>query len=302
MKRLLILLIMALMLTGCQRPDLSTVKCSQELFKGGFSYEEVPEYSGEPYAELNGGVPYFTKDEITGQAFERYSKRDDLGRCHEAVACISRELMPDTERGSIGMVKPAGWHTVKYDCIDGRYLYNRCHLIGYQLTGENANEDNLITGTRYLNMTGMLPFEDDTAEYVKETGNHVMYRVTPVYVGDELLARGLIMEGLSVEDDGLMFCVFCYNVQPGIGIDYRTGDSWLAEDKQAGTPEDEQTDRQGNDGQVSYRYIANINTGKFHKPDCPSVTSMKEENKDYLESLEDARKMGYEPCGRCHPE
>ena len=181
--------------------------------------ESIPEYSGKAYVAINGNEPYFTQAEITDEAYEMYSELDALGRCGVTCASVGPELMPTEDRGDIGSVKPTGWHTVKYDCVDGKYLYNRCHLIGYQLTGENANERNLITGTRYLNIEGMLPFENMVADYVEETGNHVMYRVTPVYEGDDLVARGVLMEGYSVEDegDGILYCVFAYNVQPDSG-------------------------------------------------------------------------------------
>lgn len=193
-----------------------------------FASETIPEYSGNPYVELNGNLPYFTDEELSTTAFELYSELDSLGRCGAAYANVCKEIMPTEERGSIGMVKPAGWHTVKYDCIADRYLYNRCHLIGYQLAGENANEKNLITGTRYLNVDGMLPFENEVADYVNDTDNHVLYRVTPVFSGDNLLASGVIIEAKSVEDNGagVQFNVYCYNVQPGISIDYIDGQSW----------------------------------------------------------------------------
>lgn len=193
-----------------------------------FANEVIPEYSGNPYVELNGNVPYFTDEELSTTAFELYSELDSLGRCGACYANICKEIMPTEERGSIGMVKPTGWHTVKYDCITDRYLYNRCHLIGYQLAGENANEKNLITGTRYLNVDGMLPFENEVADYVDETDNHVLYRVTPVFSDDNLVASGVIIEAKSVEDKGagLQFNVYCYNVQPGISIDYIDGQSW----------------------------------------------------------------------------
>lgn len=193
-----------------------------------FANEAIPEYSGNPYVELNGNVPYFTDEELSTTAFELYSELDSLGRCGACYANICKEIMPTEERGSIGMVKPTGWHTVKYDCITDRYLYNRCHLIGYQLAGENANEKNLITGTRYLNVDGMLPFENEVADYVDETDNHVLYRVTPVFSDDNLVASGVIIEAKSVEDKGagVQFNVYCYNVQPGISIDYIDGQSW----------------------------------------------------------------------------
>lgn len=193
-----------------------------------FANEAIPEYSGNPYVELNGNVPYFTDEELSTTAFELYGELDSLGRCGACYANICKEIMPTEERGSIGMVKPTGWHTVKYDCITDRYLYNRCHLIGYQLAGENANEKNLITGTRYLNVDGMLPFENEVADYVDETDNHVLYRVTPVFSDDNLVASGVIIEAKSVEDKGagVQFNVYCYNVQPGISIDYIDGQSW----------------------------------------------------------------------------
>lgn len=195
-----------------------------------FSLSMVPEYGKKPYAVINGNVPYFTEDEITDVSFERYSELDSLGRCGAAFASVGSDLMPEEERGEIGAVRPSGWQTVKYDIVDGKYLYNRCHLIGYQLTGENANPKNLITGTRYLNINGMLDFENMTGDYIRWSGNHVMYRVTPYYSGDELVARGVLMEARSVEDNGkgICFCVWCYNVQPGVSIDYATGKSTLA--------------------------------------------------------------------------
>ena len=190
------------------------------------SLAQIPKYSGSPYVELDGNVPEFSDEKKNGPAYEFYSELDSLERCGYAEAKITTELMPTQERGAIGMVKPTGWHTVKYDNVDGRYLYNRCHLIGYQLTGENANRKNLITGTRYLNVTGMLPFENEVADYVRNTGNPCMYRVTPVFEGDDLVAKGVEMEAESVKDSEISFHVFVYNVQPGIGIDYSTGNSW----------------------------------------------------------------------------
>lgn len=187
----------------------------------------IPEFSGNPYVEINANIPFFEENELTDKSFERYSELDSLGRCGVTEASIGKDLMPTEERGSIGQVKPSGWQTVKYDHVDGKYLYNRCHLIGFQLSGENANVQNLITGTRYMNTEGMLPFENMVADYVKETGNHVMYRVTPIFEGDELVARGVLMEAKSVEDggEGIEFCVYVYNNQPGVEIDYLTGKS-----------------------------------------------------------------------------
>lgn len=192
------------------------------------SMEEIPDYSGEPYVVLNDNWPEFGAEDLTLEAFENYSELDDLGRCGTAFANICLEIMPTEPRGDIGQVKPSGWQTVKYDCVDGKYLYNRCHLIGYQLAGENANEKNLITGTRYMNVMGMLPFENMVDSYVEETANHVLYRVTPVFEGKNLVASGVRLEAFSVEDEGegLSFNVFVYNVQPGVVIDYATGESW----------------------------------------------------------------------------
>lgn len=191
------------------------------------SIEELPDYSGDPYVVLNDNWPEFDAEDLTVEPFETYSRLDYLGRCGTAYANICLEIMPTEPRGDIGQVKPSGWQTVKYDCVDGKYLYNRCHLIGYQLAGENANERNLITGTRYMNVEGMLPFENMVAGYVEETGNHVLYRVTPVFEGTNLLASGVKLEAFSVEDEGegICFNVYVYNVQPGITIDYATGES-----------------------------------------------------------------------------
>lgn len=189
----------------------------------------LPEYSDSPYVIVNNNEPFFTENDMTAHSFEYYGELDELGRCTVAYASVGKDLMPTEKRGSIGSVKPTGWHTVKYDIVDGKYLYNRCHLIGYQLTAENANKNNLITGTRYLNVDGMLLFENMVADYIKETNNHVLYRVTPIFTGDNLLADGVLMEAESVEDngEGISYNVFCYNVQPGVKIDYVTGDSSL---------------------------------------------------------------------------
>ena len=195
--------------------------------EGAESIEEIPEFSDVAYVAVNGNVPFFLPEEITDESFEYYSELDDLGRCGVTMACIGTDIMPTEDRGEIGSVKPTGWHSVKYDCVEGKYLYNRCHLIGFQLAGENANKKNLITGTRYLNIEGMLPFENLVADYVQETKNHVMYRVTPLFDGDNLVSHGVLMEGYSVEDEGegVQFCVYAYNVQPGVIIDYTTGES-----------------------------------------------------------------------------
>lgn len=194
----------------------------------------VSEYASEPYVYINDNIPYFYESELTTEAFEIYSELDDLGRCGTAYANICSEIMPTEERSSIGSVKPTGWVQNKYEILKDSdntagYLYNRCHLIAYSLAGENANSQNLITGTRYMNVEGMEPFEMQVLNYVRATGNHVLYRVTPIFEGENLLASGVLMEAYSVEDlgEGICFCVYCYNVQPGIKIDYSTGENQL---------------------------------------------------------------------------
>lgn len=228
----LIALILALGLafTSCEiiLPELPTVNDHIP----SASLDSIPEFDGEtPYVIINENVPFFTEEEIVSESYEKYGELDGLGRCTVCIACIGIDLMPTEERGSIGSVKPSGWQTIKYDFVSGKYLYNRCHLIGYQLTGENANKQNLITGTRFLNIEGMLPFEDMIADYIKETENHVMLRVTPIFEGDNLVASGVLMEAWSVEDegDGISFNVYAYNSQPGVVIDYATGDSYAEE-------------------------------------------------------------------------
>ena len=195
------------------------------------SPQDVPAFSGMPYVILSDNQPLFDEDDITAVSYEYYSELDSLGRCGYTMACIGKDIMPTEGRESISQVKPTGWKQKKYDFVDGGNLYNRCHLIGFQLTGENANERNLITGTRYMNTEGMLPFENMVADYIKETGNHVLYRVTPIFQGDELVARGVQMEAYSVEDsgEGICFHVYVYNNQPGVTIDYATGHNWLEE-------------------------------------------------------------------------
>lgn len=190
-----------------------------------FDLTNIPAFSNTPYVAVNGNVPYFTQEDMTTDSYETYAPLDALGRCGVVMSCIGQDLMPTEERGSIGQVKPSGWQTVKYDFVNGKYLYNRCHLIGFQLTGENSNTCNLITGTRYMNVEGMLPFENMVADYIKETNNHVLYRVTPVFQDEELVARGVLIEAKSVEDngDGILLCVYVYNNQPGVEIDYLTG-------------------------------------------------------------------------------
>lgn len=255
----------------------------------------------EIYNTNNYDVPEFTESEITTVSFESYSELDDLGRCGTATACIGLDLMPTEERGAIGQVKPSGWQISKYDFIDGKYLYNRCHLIGYQLSGENANERNLITGTRYMNAEGMLPLENEVADYVKETGNHVMYRVTPVFEGDNLVASGVRMEAYSVEDDGKGVCfnVFVANVQPGVVIDYSDGSNWEENDDK---PESKQSENKKETGENAENLVLNTNTKKYHRPDCVSVKEIKESNKEtYNGTKQWLSDNGYSPCGVCKP-
>lgn len=256
-------------------------------------------YDGKPYVVINDNDPDFTDADMTTTSFESYGELDGLGRCTTAFANIGKDLMPAEKRGPIGEVKPTGWQTAKYDNVDGKYLYNRCHLIGYQLTGENANEKNLITGTRYLNVDGMLPFENMVADYIKETNNHVLYRVTPVFSGDNLVASGVQMEAESVEDngDGILFNVYCFNAQPGIAIDYATGDSHQ-DDSIVAAASKSTTAAEAN----VQTYVLNTNTKKFHKESCNSAKSMDASNKKiYTGSRQELIDMGYEACGVCKP-
>ncbi|MDO4438603.1 MAG: DNA/RNA non-specific endonuclease [Eubacteriales bacterium] len=267
-------------------------------------------YAGKAFEYVNGNVPAFSDEELTTEAFEKYSELDELGRCGMAYANICEELMPTEEREGIGMIKPSGWQTVKYQgLVDGNYLYNRCHLIGFQLAGENANEKNLITGTRYMNVDGMLPFENQVADFVKDTGYHVLYRVTPVYEGDELVARGVQIEAKSVEDKGagLSFNVFVYNVQPGVIIDYVSGNSRLDENYDPLEAEQETKANEASHGETKesngdIRYVLNVNSNKFHYPSCNSIKRMKQENRvDTSLSREILIERGFSPCGNCNP-
>lgn len=292
MKQFFILMFFVLfILSGCNQSETTSYYAS---------IDEIPEYSGTPYIAINNNEPEFTEKEITGRSFEKYSKLDRLGRCGVAVASVGKDIMPTEKRSSISQIKPSGWQSVRYDFVDGKSLYNRCHLIGYQLTGENANEKNLITGTRYMNVEGMLPFEDMVADYVKETDNHVMYRVTPVFQGDEIVARGVQMEGYSVEDEGegISFNVYCYNVQPQIMIDYATGNSKL-DNNESFVEESTKTEQTKNSSMV---YVLNMNTQKFHLPGCSSVSNIHKENRgEYKGTREELIEQGYEPCGVCKP-
>ena len=302
------------------------------------SLDAIPAYDGKAYVAINNNEPFFTDSDMTTTAFENYSDLDSLGRCGVAYANICKDIMPTEERGKIGMIKPSGWHTVKYDVIKDRYLYNRCHLIGYQLAGENANPKNLITGTRYLNVEGMLPFENLVADYVNNTGNHVLYRVTPMFSGSNLVANGVLIEAKSVEDNGggILFNVYCYNVQPGVGINYENGDSWLdgttpqqrvqtgatqnegsqsSDGSQAGasaggTGSSSSTTGSASSGsdssaaENSAAYSSNSETmvhitatgKKYHREGCRTL-----KKSDTEVTLDEAKSMGLSPCGICNP-
>ena len=287
-------LVLSLLLSGC---ELGLPQENQQASAVSVSLEEVPAYSGSPYVELDGNLPGFSLEERTTDSFETYSTLDALGRCGPAYACIGQDLMPTEDRESISSVRPTGWMQAEYSFVDGGSLYNRCHLIGFQLTGENANEENLITGTRYMNVEGMLPFENMVADYIKETGNHVLYRAIPIFEGENLVASGVVMEAFSGEDEGegVCFHVYVYNVQPGVEIDYATGESWETGDS-ASSALESQAEEQETD------YVLNTSSKKFHRPDCPSVDSMSEKNRqEYHGTREELIAQGYEPCGSCNP-
>lgn len=299
------------------------------------SLDAIPAYDGKAYVAVNNNEPFFTDSDMTTTAFENYSDLDSLGRCGVAYANICKEIMPTEKRGKIGMIKPSGWHTVKYDVIKDRYLYNRCHLIGYQLAGENANPKNLITGTRYLNVEGMLPFENLVADYVNNTGNHVLYRVTPMFSGSNLVANGVLIEAKSVEDNGggILFNVYCYNVQPGVGINYENGDSWLdgtapqEQSAQTGAAQNggsQSSDgsgagESGSSGSITGSAASGSDTSpaensvsdssnsktmvhitatgkKYHRAGCRTL-----KKSDTEVTLDEAKSMGLSPCGICNP-
>ena len=299
---LLILIVSLSVLSGCSAGennffndlDITAQSASDYV---NYDLSNVPDYDGKAYIELNGNVPEFSESEKTySESFEEYGKLDSLGRCTYAVSCIGTDLMPTEKRGSIGSVKPSGWHISKYDFVDGKYLYNRCHLIGYQLTAENANERNLITGTRYLNVEGMLPFENDVADYIEITNNHVYYKVTPIFEGNNLVANGVQMQAYSVEDNGqgISFNVYCYNVQPGVAIDYATGDNQTVASSSITSTSSDEADKK--------TYIVNTKTKKFHNPDCDGAKKMSSSNKKKYKGTRDSLiSNGYSPCQKCNP-
>lgn len=299
---ILILIVLLSVLSGCSAGennffndlDITAQSASDYV---NYDLSNIPDYDGKAYVELNGNVPEFSESEKTSsESFEEYGKLDSLGRCTYAVSCIGKDLMPTEKRGSIGSVKPSGWHISKYDFVDGKYLYNRCHLIGYQLTAENANERNLITGTRYLNVEGMLPFENDVADYIEITNNHVYYKVTPIFEGNNLVANGVQMQAYSVEDNGqgISFNVYCYNVQPGVAIDYATGDNQAVASSSVRSTSSDEADKK--------TYIVNTKTKKFHNPDCDGAKKMSSSNKKKYKGTRDSLiSNGYSPCQKCNP-
>lgn len=261
---------------------------------------DIPQFSGQPYVEINNNVPFFEENEKTTNAFQHYFELDELGRVTMAYGSLGQEILPEEERGDISSIHPTGWVQNRYECIkDGQALYNRCHLIAFSLSGQNANPKNLMTGTRYMNVKGMQPFESKTLDFIRNTNMHVMYQVTPMFDGDNLVANGVLMQAKSVEDNGqgLSFNVFCYNVQPGVGIDYKTGENWLEENlstTSASNPS--QSDQQAKD------YVLNTRSHKFHDPSCDSVSDMAPRNRqDVHESKESLLAQGYSPCQRCNP-
>lgn len=257
------------------------------------SPDHIPPFAAEAAVVINGNVPFFTEEDLrVSNSFVRYSELDGLGRCGSACGCVGKETEPTQERTLNDQIHPSGWHSDTYDFVDQLYLYNRCHLIAYSIAGSNGDPRNLITGTRYMNTKGMLPYENKVLRYIEETGNHVLYRVTPVFEGDNLVASGVLMEAYSLEDSGsgLMYCVYAYNVQPGIRIDYLTGDN---EEDGSYVPESEVSEE-------DCKYVVNLRSEKIHLPDCESVKKMSPLNKWPTNmSLEDLIKKGYEPCQNC---
>ncbi|MDD6154247.1 MAG: DNA/RNA non-specific endonuclease [Eubacteriales bacterium] len=288
--------------SGTQSNKSSGSSSSKAAAAGLSSVYRVKNYDGSPYKAVRGNKPNFKKSELKAKSVEKYGRLDSLGRCQTCFAIVSRSTMPTEKRGSIGSVKPTGWQITKYSFVDGRYLYNRCHLIAYQLTAENANERNLITGTRYMNVDGMLPFENMVADYVKETGNHVAYKVTPIFRGDDLVAQGVHMMAQSVEDKGrgISYNIFCYNVQPGVTIDYKTGKNHLA--KKSSSSVKNNSSKSSGSSSAKVKYVINKNTGVFHLPTCSSVSQMKKSNRKYVTATRKSMiASGYDPCSVCRP-
>lgn len=322
MKKFTILLgvIISILVTGCTSINISNTSEADYIITNSstvnsviitnnstFSLDDVKNsmdwtIEDGPYIEINNNIPFFT--EYTTAVFENYADLDNLGRCGVAFANICTELQPTEKRGQIGSIKPSGWQTANYNeypgLIDGNYLYNRCHLIGFQLAGENTNEKNLITGTRYLNINGMLPFENMVDDYIDDNpNNHVLYRVTPIYNKNDLVAQGVLMEAYSVEDNGaLQFCVWCYNVQPEICIDYSNGDNFYVGENTEISTTNEITDSEN----TEVTYILNTYTNKIHTTNCTYAINMKEENKaETHKHIDELEANGYTICGICKP-
>lgn len=289
---LLLSLSLLFSLTACLTPEEDPPIYAESL-------ADIPEFSGKAFVIINNNQPFFEEGEIVSTSYERYSPLDGLGRCGPATACVGKDLMPTEEReGSLTSVTPSGWVNAEYDIVSGCYLYNRAHLIGWQLTAETTNKENLITGTRFMNVSGMLPFEKLVADHIKEEGGHVMYRVTPIFEGNNLVASGVLMEARSVEDggEGVTFCVYVYNNQPGIRINYATGES----KKDDGVPFPEAPENPLPDGDFEYDYILNTATKKIHKPDCHHATGLDESKREYTkETVEELEAAGYSTCGTC---
>jgi len=285
-------IIIATLFSSCELPKTSDY--NDDLPISVEDLESIPEFSGKEYAIVNDNIPFFTEDEIVTKSYEKYSELDSLGRCGVAMACVGIDIMPKEDRGDIDGVKPSGWVQASYDCVPGSFLYNRCHLIGFQLTGENDNVKNLITGTKFMNNEGMLPFENMVAKYIKEYENHVMYRISPIFKGNNLVASGVLMEAWSVEDEGEGIClnVYLYNNQPGVRINYATGESKLDD----GVPYPPEDDSENNT--ESAEYIINTSTKKYHLKSCRYATgnNAKPATKEEIEAGE------YEACKVCKPD
>lgn len=306
-KKIMLILGLLLMVltTGCMNVDLPSTSDTviDNTYNSNYgeldqrepniTLDDIPVYSGDAVAIVNNNNPQFAT--LSYESYEYYSVLDFLGRCGVAEASLGIDLMPTQERESISQVKPSGWQNEVYDIVEGGYLYNRCHLIGFQLAGENANEKNLITGTRYMNTPIMTKYENAVAEYIKDTGNHVMYRVTPMYKGFDLLPKGLQIEGYSVEDagNGVCFNVFIYNEQPGITINHTNGDNWLGSDIEIQV-EDVVSDEDAT-------YVLNTSSLKIHLTDCNSVSKMSDFNKkNTAQGIDALLEQGYSTCGNCY--
>ena len=293
MSKILLVLLTSILVTGCSLDLKSDKPIENGMIQENVQLNDIPEFSNEPYTVLNGNVPLFTDEGMTStEIFEEYSDLDELDRCSVAFANLHQSIMPTEDRESIGMVKPSGWKTEKYDFVDGKYLYNRCHLIGFQLAGENANEKNLITGTRFLNVEGMLPFENMVADYLKETGNHVLYRVTPIFNDNELVARGVTIEAYSIEDngEGIQFYVYCYNNQPKVEINYQTGES-----KELSTSSEESSY-----DSEQRTFVVNKNSKKFHVEYCENANKIADKNREIIKSdVNTLIEQGYDPAQCC---